>query len=48
MGTHPSKVQGKSKHMQTQPKAKQKQTINKNQVKISCKEDLWLQNDNQR
>jgi hypothetical protein len=28
-------------------KKKQKQTINKNQVKTLCKEDSWLQNDNQ-
>ncbi len=30
------------------PKKKQKQTINKNQVKTLCKEDSWLQNDNHR
>ncbi len=29
------------------PKKKQKQTINKNQVQILCKENSWLQNDNQ-
>jgi hypothetical protein len=29
------------------PKKKQKQTINKNQVKTLCKEDPWLLNDNQ-
>jgi hypothetical protein len=29
------------------PKKKQKQTINKNQVKTPCKENSWLQNDNQ-
>jgi hypothetical protein len=30
------------------PKKKKKQTINKNQVKTLCKEDSWLQNDNQQ
>jgi len=30
------------------PKKKQKQTINKNQVKTLCKEDSWLQNENQQ
>jgi hypothetical protein len=29
------------------PKKKQKQTIDKNQVKTQCKEDSWLRNDNQ-
>ncbi len=48
MGTHSSKAQGKWKHKLTQPKEKQKQTMNKNQVKILCKEDSWLQNDNQQ
>jgi hypothetical protein len=38
MGTHSSKVKGK----QTRPKEKQKQAINKNQVKTLCKEDSWL------
>jgi len=28
-------------------KKRQKQTINKNQVKTLCKEDSWLGNDNQ-
>jgi len=28
------------------PKKKQKQTVNKNQVKTLCKEDSWLWNDN--
>ncbi len=28
-------------------KEKQKETINKNQVKTLCKKDTWLQNDNQ-
>lgn len=31
------------------PKKKQKQTTNKNQVKTLCsREDSWLQNDNQQ
>jgi hypothetical protein len=30
------------------PKKKQKQTINKNQVKTLSKKDSWLQNDNQQ
>ncbi len=34
--------ENKSKH---NPKKKQKQTINNNQVKTLCKEDSWLQKD---
>jgi hypothetical protein len=30
------------------PKKKQKQTMNKNQVKTLCKKDSWLQDDNQQ
>ncbi len=30
------------------PKKKQKNTTNKNQAKILCKEDSWLWNDNQQ
>jgi hypothetical protein len=32
----------------TRRKKKQKQTINKNQIKTLCKEDSQLQNDNHR
>jgi hypothetical protein len=32
----------------TTQRKKQKQTINKNQIKTMCKEDSLLQNDNQR
>jgi len=45
MGTHPSKIQGKWKHKETQPKGEKEQTINQNQVKTLCKEDSWLQNE---
>jgi hypothetical protein len=45
MGTYPSKVW---EHKLTQPKQKQKQTIDENQVKTLCKEDSWKRNDNQR
>jgi hypothetical protein len=44
MGTHPSKVQGKKNASKHNPKKKQKQTINKNQLKTLCKEDSRLRN----
>ncbi len=48
MGTHPSKYKTNENTSKHNPKKKQKQTINTNQVKTLCKEDSWLQNDNQQ
>jgi hypothetical protein len=48
MGTHPSKYKANENTSKHNPKKKQKQTINTNQVKTLCKEDSWLQNDNQQ
>jgi hypothetical protein len=43
MGTHPSKYKANEDTSRHNPKKKQKQTINKNQVKTLCKKNSWLQ-----
>ncbi len=48
MGTHPSKYKANENTSRHNLKKRQKQTINKNQVKTLCKENSWLQNDNQQ
>ncbi len=48
MGTIYQKYKANENTSRHNPKKKQKQTINKNQVNSLCKEDSWLGNDNQR
>jgi hypothetical protein len=48
MGTHPSKVQGKCEHKETQPKKKKKTKPNNPQKSGKDSLHSWLQNDNQR
>jgi hypothetical protein len=47
MGIHPSKVQGKWEHKKSQPKEKTKANNQQKSGKTLCKEDSWLQIDNQ-
>ncbi len=47
MGWFPSKYKANENTSRQNPKKKQKQTLDKNQVKTQCKENSRLRNDNQ-